>query len=78
MDTTNMATRSPVTKLERMKLMAVATNMAAVARFENLFRLLGFEEVLLHKKKRLGRQEKTNTNIRTDAEKRMINTPVMK
>jgi hypothetical protein len=57
--------------------MTVATNMAAVARLENPFRLSSFGDQVLLRNKRLCRKEKTNAKITTDAEKSTTNTPVI-
>ena len=52
--------------------MTVVTNMAAVARLENTFRLSIFRDQVLF---RNGRREKTNAKITTDAEKSTTNVP---
>ena len=56
MSITNEATRVPVFKLDRMKLMMVAANMAAVARLENPRRLRDFGESGLVRNKRVCRK----------------------
>ena len=55
METMNMATRLPVFKLDRRKLLTVAMNMAAIVRLENPRRLSNFEGSGLDKKS--GKQE---------------------
>ena len=63
---------APVPKLKRRKLITVATNMAAVARFGNPFRLSSFQDQVLLGKSAEG---ETNTKMTTDVEKITMNTP---
>ena len=71
-----MATRLPIFKLDKRKLLAVAMNMAAIVRLENPRRLSNFEESGL-KRKAVSKKEKTNIKITTDAAKTTTNTPVI-
>jgi len=71
----NPATLLVVLKLERRKLTTVVTNIAAVARLENPFRLSCFAASW---DIRDFAEEKTNAKMMTDAEKSTTNNPDIK